>query len=190
VVFCAALINLCACAVHLVSDYDDQIDSGLTQLNTDVTAFVNKMISSAGTPAGTYASNIDFYSSESAKIDTLVVRAEAHRALKSCPTSDVITAAVKASTPPTPVTSTIPVPDVAAALANVKKDDCSVVLLDLIKTGFGQLAAFHKAQAEKGIPIDAHDPILVGGLGSLIHGAITVEIALKSGKTPGGTNGS
>ena len=126
VVLCAVLTNLCACAVQFVSNYDDQIDSGLTQLNTDITAFVNKMISNAGKPAGTYTSNLDFYSAESAKVDTLIVRAEAHRVLKSCPTSDVITAALKASTPPTPVASTVPIPDISAALANIKKDDCSV----------------------------------------------------------------
>jgi len=126
VVLCAVLTNLCACAVQFVSHYDDQIDSGLTQLNTDITAFVNKMISNAGKPAGTYTSNLDFYSAESAKVDTLIVRAEAHRVLKSCPTSDVITAALKASTPPTPVASTVPIPDISAALANIKKDDCSV----------------------------------------------------------------
>jgi hypothetical protein len=186
----AVLFNLCACAVQIVSDYDEQIDSGLTQLNTEITAFVNKMISTAGSPAGTYASNIEFYSTENAKIDTLIVRAEAHRVLKSCPTSDVMSASLKANTPPAPVTSVIPMPDISAALANTKKDDCSVVLMNLIKTGFGQLAEFHKDQGTLGIPMEARDPVLVGGLGSLIHSAITVEVALKSGKTPGAANGT
>jgi hypothetical protein len=191
VVTIALCAGLAACPIHLVSDYDDQIDSGLTQLNTDVTTFVNKMISLSGTPAGTFAQNKDFYATESAKIDTLIVRAEAHRVLKSCPSSDLITASVKKSIPATPPAGNgPPPPSVSDVLAQIKSDDCSVVLMNLVKTGFGQLQQFHEAQQNLGIPQAAHDPILVGGLGSLIHTAMTVEIALKSGKTVGGSNGT
>jgi hypothetical protein len=191
----ATVCLLNACAVHLVSDYDEQIDTGLSQLNTDVTAFVDKMIESAGQPAGTYAANKDFYIAENAKIDTLIVRAEAHKALNSCPSSTVMAAAVKARLPvtPPPVGTPSPVlvlPDASSVLAQVKNDDCSVVLMSLIKTSFGQLEAFHKAQDPLGIPSAARDPLLVGGFGSLIHTAIVVQVALKSGKSAGGGNGS
>jgi type III secretory pathway lipoprotein EscJ len=37
-----ALLVLAGCSVHLVSDYEEQIDNGLTQLNTDVAVFVTK----------------------------------------------------------------------------------------------------------------------------------------------------
>lgn len=173
---------LYGCAVHLVSDYDDQIDTGLSQLNTDVTAFVNKMIADAGQPAGTYDANKDFYTTEEAKIDTIIVRAEAHKVLKSCPSSDAIKAAVAATFPKAPpAASPIPIPDVASVIAQIPQNDCSVVLLTLVKQGLEQLQTFHAAQAAKGIPAAAHDPILVGGLGSLIHAAITVEVAKKTG---------
>jgi len=182
---------LLACTVHLVSDYDEQIDAGLSELNTDVTAFVNKMIASAGQPAGTYDANKDFYTTASAKMDTLIVRAQAHKALDSCPSTELVKQALAKVAPPAASNSPIPLPDVSQALAQVPKDDCSVVLLQLIKQGLGQLETFHRAQGALGIPKEAHDPILVGGLGSLLHGAIVVEIALKTGQSaaggPGGT---
>jgi hypothetical protein len=190
----AALFGvLCSCAIHLVSDYDDQIDTGLSQLNTDVTAFVNKMIANAGQPAGVYDSNKDFYTTEEARVETLIVRAEAHKVLNSCPSTDAIKAAVTAAFPKAgaPASSPIPLPDVASVLAQIPKDDCSVVLLTLVKQGVGQLETFHMAQGSKGIPAAAHDPILVGGLGSLIHAAITVEVAKKTGgSVTGGKGGS
>lgn len=182
------------CTIHLVSNYDDQIDSGLSSLNTDMTAFVNKMIDAAGTPAGQYDANRDFYTNEDAKIATLIVRAEAHKALNSCPTASVVAAAVKAAFPPPATTASagpIPMPDVSTVLAQVRNDDCSVVLLGLVRQGLGQMEAFHKAQQAKGIPAAAHDPLLVGGLGSLIRAAIIVETAKKTGgSTIGGLNGA
>jgi hypothetical protein len=184
---------LTACTVHLVSDYDDQIDTGLSQLNTDITAFVNKMIANAGQPAGAYDANKDFYTNEEAKADTLIVRAQAHKVLNNCPSSDLIKAAVKSAFPPTaPTAAAIPMPDVSTVMAQIQKDDCSVVLLGLVKQGIEQLATFHTAQGSLGIPAQAHDPILVGGLGSVIHAAITVEVAKKTGGSVGGggKNGS
>ena len=35
------------CSIQLVSDYDEQIDNGLSQLNTDVAVFVTRMINVA-----------------------------------------------------------------------------------------------------------------------------------------------
>ena len=187
------LVATYGCAVHLVSDYDDQIDAGLSQFNTDVTAFVNNMIANAGQPAGTYDANKDFYTTEEARIDTLIVRAEAHKALKSCPSTDAIKAAVTATLPKATPAAAGPlvVPDVASVLAQIPQNDCSVVLLTMVKQGLTQLQTFHMAQGALGIPAAAHDPILVGGLGSLIHAAITVEIAKKTGgSVTGGKNGS
>ena len=184
------LAALVGCTVHLVSDYDDQIDAGLSELNTDATAFVNKMIANAGQPAGTYDANKDFYTTEYAKVDTLILRAEAIKALDKCPSTEVVTAALTKFTPPATASSPIPLPDLSQALANIPKNDCSVVLLGLIKQGFTQLESLHRAQGALGIPKEAHDPILVGGLGSLIHTAIVVELALKSAAGGGGQHGT
>jgi hypothetical protein len=162
------------CTVKLVSDYDDQIDSGLSQLNTDITAFVNKMIDAAGTPAGTWASNKDFYIEEDAKLDTMIARAEAHKALNSCPSTQAVAAAIG---------KTVPQSAVAKYVDQIPQDDCMVTLLKLIEQGVGDVETFHKAQGNAGIPAAAHDPLLVGGVGSLIRSAMTVELALKSGQS-------
>jgi len=129
-----AVLLVASCSVTLVSDYDEQIDSGLSQLNTDITAFVNKMIDQAGTPQGTWASNKDFYTTQEAKVDTTVVRAQAHRALGSCPSTEVVTAAIS---------SAVPASDVSKYVGQIPKDDCSVVLLQLVKSGVTDLEAFH-----------------------------------------------
>ena len=169
------------CAVHLVSDYDAQTDSDLSQLNTDLTAFVNKMIGAAGTPQGTYAANRDFYLTQEAKVDTLIVRAQAYKSLNSCPSTQLAAKAVSAA---------VPSSDISKYLDQMPKDDCSVVLLQLVKGGYIDLETFHQAQGPKGIPATAKDPILVGGLGALLRAAITVEVARKTAASAGGNNGS
>lgn len=175
VMICAAALLLLNCSAQLAPAYDDQTDSGLSQINTDVTAFVNKMIDEAGTPRGTWSSNKEFYSTEEAKVDTLIVRAEAHKALNSCPSTAAITDALRVTVPK--------VTDAQRYISQLPQNDCLVVLLTLLKQAMVDLETFHKAQGDKGIPESAHDPILVGGLGSLIHSAITVEVALKSGQS-------
>ena len=182
---CLLLLPLTSCAVHLVSDYDDQIDTGLTQANTDITAFVLRMSNEAGTSAGEYSQNREFYTSEAAKLSSIRVRAEAHRALNSCPSSAIIQSAVKTSVPPDPPAG----PTVASAqelLAKLPQDDCEVVLISLIQSAFADLERFHNAQGPKGIPASAQEPILKGGIGSLIRSGIQIEVALKSGKIAGG----
>jgi hypothetical protein len=172
------------CSIQLVSDYDEQIDNGLSQLNTDVAVFVTKMINVAGTPAGAYNykkddayPNKDFYATQDGKLDTLIVRAQVHKALDQCPSTAVVERAVASAVPPG---------DVARYSAQIPKDDCSVALLQLVKGGMGDLRKFHEAQGSAGIPQVAKDPILVGGVGALIRAAITVEVAKKTGAKTGG----
>jgi hypothetical protein len=172
------------CSIQLVSDYDEQIDNGLTQLSTDVAVFVTKMINVAGTPAGAYNykkddayPNKDFYATQDGKLDTLIVRAQVHKALDQCPSTAVVVRAVASAVPPG---------EVARYSAQIPKDDCSVALLQLVKGGMGDLRKFHEAQGSAGIPQVAKDPILVGGVGALIRAAITVEVAKKTGAKTGG----
>jgi hypothetical protein len=179
-----AFLALAGCSVHLVTDYDEQIDNGLSQLNTDVAVFVNRMINLAGTPAGAYNykkddayPNKDFYATQDGKLDTLIVRAQAHKALDQCPSTALVERAVAAA---------VPRGELARYSAQIPKDDCSVVLLQLVKDGVGDLRKFHEAQGSAGIPQVAKDPILVGGVGALIRAAITVEVAKKTGTKTGG----
>jgi hypothetical protein len=163
-----------ACSVQLVSDYDEQIDTSLTQLNTDLTTFVVKMTAAAGTPQGTYDANKDFYVTEEAKVQTIKVRAEAHQVLNSCPSTDLIKSALAHSGA-----------NAAQYEGQIPQGDCGVVLISLIEKGFEDLETFHREQGSKGIPKSSQGPILVGGVGSLIKSAIIVEIAQKGNKTPG-----
>jgi hypothetical protein len=179
-----AFLALAGCSVHLVSDYDEQIDNGLSQLNTDVAVFVTKMINVAGTAAGAYNykkddayPNKEFYARQEGKLDTLIVRAQAHKALDQCPSTALVQRAVA---------SAMPRSEVARYSAQIPKDDCSVALLQLVKDGMGDLRKFHEAQGNAGIPQVAKDPILVGGVGALIRAAITVEVAKKTGAKTGG----
>ena len=172
------------CSIQLVSDYDEQIDNGLSQLNTDVAVFVTRMINVAGTPAGAYNYKKDdayptkeFYAAQEGKLDTLIVRAQAHKALDQCPSTALVQRAVAAAMPRS---------EVARYSAQIPKDDCSVALLQLVKDGMGDLRKFHEAQGSAGIPQVAKDPILVGGVGALIRAAITVEVAKKTGAKTGG----
>jgi hypothetical protein len=175
------LASAVGCAVHLVSDYDEQTDSTLSGLNTNLNSFVNKMIDAAGTPQGTYDANREFYFEEEAKVDTLIVRADAYKALNSCPSTQLSAKAVSAA---------VPSSEISKYLDQMPKDDCSVVLLQLVKGGYLDLETLHKAQGAKGIPAAARDPILVGGLGALLRAAITVEVAKKTAAAAGGSNGS
>jgi len=179
-----AFLALAGCSVHFVSDYDEQIDNGLTQLNTDLAVFVTRMVNAAGTPAGTYTykkddayPNKDFYAVQEGKLDTLIVRAQVHKALDQCPSTAIVQHAVASAVPGT---------DVARASAQIPKDDCSVALLQLVKGGIGDLKKFHEVQGNAGIPAVAKDPILVGGVGSLVRAAMTVEVAKKTGAKTGG----
>jgi hypothetical protein len=177
-----SFILLCGCfclactSVQLVSPYDEQIDTSLTELNTDLTAFILKMNSVAGTPQGMYEANRQFYFDEQAKVQTIILRVEAHKVLGSCPSTDIIKYALAHSQIGG---------DAAQYQAQIPQDDCEVVLISLIQKNLALMEKFHHDQGPKGIPTAAEGPILVGGLGALIESAIIVELA-KKGKTPTG----
>lgn len=181
---------LSGCTVSLVSDYDDQIDSTLSDLNTETTAFVNKMISEANTPAGTYDSNKDFYQNEEAKVDTLIARAEAHQVLNNCPSTAIVKTAVDAAMSHAGSQSGPIASSADSYLKSIPAADCEVQLFTILRQTYTDLEAFHRAQGTRGIPASAHDPILVGGVGAVIFAGITVEAAKKSsqaGQIGGGT---
>ena len=116
--------------VTMVPPYDEQIDSGLTSLYADTSAFVERAVSTAGTPAGSYAANAGFYDAASGRVDALIVRAEANQALDNCPSGKLIDAALARADLPG---------DVRATAAGLAKTDCQVSLLRLIKGGFGRM---------------------------------------------------
>lgn len=70
---CAAL---CSCTVRLVADYDEVIDNGVTELHKNTTAFLIDMETKAGTPAGEYVNNTEFYVESKAEIASLILRSD------------------------------------------------------------------------------------------------------------------
>ncbi len=74
-----------------------QIDSGVTEVLADTTTFVARMIGEAGTPAGAFAANQDFYATEHGKIAALEARAEANRVLGLCPSTALVSEALAAA---------------------------------------------------------------------------------------------
>ncbi|MBX9796821.1 hypothetical protein [Sphingomonas sp.] len=166
----AALLASCA-SIRLVPAYDEQIDAGLTTLYGDTSAFVERMIESAGTPVGSYDANRSFYDSADARVAALVVRAEAHRVLKDCPSPAIITRALDNAQIPA---------EVRGAIGSLPRDDCQVVLMRLIGTGFQTMRKIHELRGARGLPPEARDQFLTGGVGAQLRAAITVEIAKRA----------
>ena len=171
IALCCALALAGCAAVVLVPAYDEQIDSGLTSLYADTSVFVDRTIAAHGTPAGAYDQNVGFYDGADGRVEALIVRAEAHRVLKDCPSTKVATAALAAARLPA---------DVRGQIGVLPADDCQVVLLRLIKGGFADMRRFHQAQGALGIPPSARGPLLDGGVGALLRAGITVEIAKRA----------
>jgi len=168
----ALLILAAGCTtVTVVPAYDDQIDAGLTQLYGDTVVFVDRAIALRGTPAGEYAQHVDFYDGADGRLEALIARAEAHRVLRDCPTTRLASRALAAARLPA---------EIRGQIGTLAADDCQVVLLRLIKGGYGDLRHFHEAQGRLGIPPSARGPLVEGGVGALLRAGITVEIAKRA----------
>lgn len=171
VILLAALLVSGCTTVTLVPAYDEQIDTGLTSLYADTSVFVDRMIALRGKPEGTHDQNVAFYEGVQGRVEALIVRAEAHRVLRNCPSSKVVNAALAAVAIPAEVRSEI---------GTLPEDDCQVVLMRLIKGGFTDMQTFHREQGALGIPPSARGPLLDGGVGALLRAGITVEIAKRA----------
>ena len=164
---------LAACTVTMVPPYDEQIDTGLTTLYADTAVFVDRMVAAAGTPAGGYAANSGFYDNADGRVEALLVRAEAHRVLKDCPASKVVNSALDLANIPA---------EVRGQIGNLPQDDCQVVLMRLIQSGYKRMRTIHQIQGEAGFPASARGQFIDGGVGAELRAAITVEIAKRAAK--------
>lgn len=73
----AALLSAApACTVKLTADYDPLLDATASALSTKVNSFLTKMQLTAGTSAGEYTPNADFYASVQGELKTLQLRTE------------------------------------------------------------------------------------------------------------------
>lgn len=166
-------VLLCGCtAISLVPPYDEQIDAGLTDLYAQTGAFVDRMVLLRGTAEGAYNANQQFYAEANARVDALIVRAEAHRVLDNCPSAKTIDRAFAMARIPA---------DVRGEIGTLPRDDCQVVLMRMIRESYVEMDAIHRAQGAAGFGTDARGQFMDGGVGARLRAAITVEIAKRGG---------
>lgn len=75
--------------VRLVEGYDPQIEEGLTDYYESTMAFLSNAADEAGEPAGSYDASRPFYNRERARLDTLILKAQADDPDGRCPTVDL-----------------------------------------------------------------------------------------------------
>jgi hypothetical protein len=169
--FLSFSLVLSSCApIQLVPAYDEQIDTGLTELYADTSSFVDRMIQSHGTPEGTYKENEQFYADSLGKVDALMARAEANRILGSCPTTKLMARALDRVSLPQQVRGEI----------GSLQGDCEVIMFRLIRENFNTMRAIHEHRGDRGLPEDARAQFLDGGVGAQLRAAIAVEVAKRA----------
>lgn len=161
-----ALLAAACTTVSLVSPYDEQTEQGLSALYIDTTNFVDRMIAQHGQPGGTYAANQQFYSDAMARVDVMIARSQGFAVRDTCPSTSFLSH----------LTDSLP-PDIRGRIGTLPPGDCQTVVLRELRGAYGDMATFHRAQGDRGIPESARDIILVGGVGSLLRTAIAIQAA-------------
>jgi len=92
-----SLFVLAGCAISIVEDYDPVLDEGLSNYQADVAAFIAKMASVSGKPAGAFgnADVQEYYARTGARLQSFVDRAEALDKDGKCLTTDFVGKGVK-----------------------------------------------------------------------------------------------
>lgn len=173
-VLLAILVPACT-GIQLVSAYDEETEKGLSSLYVDTTLFVDRMIALQGQPAGTFAANQPFYSDALARVDLLIARSRGFSVSNSCPTTGVLARMMDEHL----------APEARTALGQVPEGDCQTVVLELLRGAYRDMRTFHEAQADRGIPASARDPLLEGGVGSLLRTALTIQVAKRAAQPAG-----
>jgi hypothetical protein len=171
-------VALAGCShIQLVAPYDAATDIELGAMLQDTTTFVSKMVTNAGTPAGEYAQNTDFYDTMAGRVVLMAARAEADRVRNNCPPTKAMAQALDFVRLPA---------DLRQKIGTPPQGDCDVVLMTLLQQQFQNLRAFHKAQGALGIPAVATGPLLEGGIGATLRAAMAVQ-RVKRPANQGGT---
>jgi hypothetical protein len=76
---------LAACTVTLVAAYDEELDKGVSEFQSEFIAFTKELHKKAGMPVGTYAANAKFYETWDTKLDVLAERSQALDPAGKCP---------------------------------------------------------------------------------------------------------
>ena len=170
-IFLSLMLLLGACAsIKLVPAYDEQIDTGLTELYAETSGFVDRMIQSAGTPVGTFEQNQSFYTDSLGKLDALIARAEANRVLNHCPSTKVMGRALDRVALPQ---------EVRGQIGTLPQGDCEVVLFRMIRDDFQDMREIHRLRGARGFPPEARNQFLDGSIGALLRAAMAVQVAKR-----------
>jgi hypothetical protein len=133
----AALVG--ACAIQLVTPYDEVIDNGLMTFNQDFLQFMAGIQEEVPSEQASYASNKSFYNAQQAALGTLVQRSKASDPGGSCSSTTVTLGALER------------VDSVVLPEAATTKDQpppagsCTTILLTYVQEQLTDTACFHQA---------------------------------------------
>ena len=170
----AVLAPACA-GVRLVSAYDERSEQELSDLYTQTTAFVDRMISLKGTAEGNFTNNRQFYNDSIARVELVIARSQGFSVMSNCPSTTFVAQLVERNLPP----------DLRQRLGDVPEGDCQTAVLRLLRDAYGDMRTFHEQQGDRGIPPSARGPLLEGGVGSLLRTAITIQVAKRAAQPAG-----
>jgi hypothetical protein len=134
----ASAVLLAACAVQLVSPYDEVIDDGLMSFNQDFLQFMAGIKENVPSEDASYASNVSFYNAQQAAIGTLVQRSKASDPGGSCSSTALTQDAVQR-------VDSIVLPDAAKSDQPPPVGSCTTILLTYIQDQLTDTACFHQA---------------------------------------------
>jgi hypothetical protein len=134
----ASATLLAACAVQLVTPYDEVIDDGLMSFNQDFLRFMAGIKENVPSEDASYASNTSFYNAQQAAIATLVQRSKAIDPGGSCRSTSVTQEAVQR-------VDSIVLPDGAKTDQPPPTGSCTTILLTYIQEQLTDTACFHQA---------------------------------------------
>jgi hypothetical protein len=133
-----ASLLLAACAVQLVTPYDEVIDDGLMSFNRDFLQFMAGIKENVPSEDASYASNTSFYNEQQAAIATLVQRAQASDPGGSCTGTAATQGAAQR-------VDSIVLPDGAKTDQPPPRGSCTTILLTYIQEQLTDTACFHQA---------------------------------------------
>jgi hypothetical protein len=134
----ASAVLLAACAVQLVTPYDEVIDNGLMTFNQDFLQFMAGIEENVPSEDASYASNTSFYNEQQAAIATLIQRSKASDPGGTCPDTAVTQDALQR-------VDSIVLPEQATTDQPPPTGSCTTILLTQIQEQLTDTACFHQA---------------------------------------------
>ena len=134
----ASVVLLAACAVQLVTPYDEVIDDGLMSFNQDFLQFMARIEENVPSEDASYASNTSFYNAQQAAIGTLVQRSKASDPGGTCSSTSLTQDAVQR-------VDSLVLPGQAKTDQPPPAGSCTTILLTYIQEQLTDTACFHQA---------------------------------------------